>query len=191
MFKRLVLAAFVLLLAVPASARIDQRQAGDGTARWVGRAGDTGLCVGGAVLEYPNFDTASIATMYRVNPMTNAVIKDVYATSIGANTGTTTLEIWTGDNLSTISAITFAHRSTGMTDVITTAVIYLGANGAGTVFNISSVAQIANGISPSQVYKTHYGDLGGIDRGETVVVVGDGGGTGNISAVVTVVLCPR
>lgn len=178
--KRLLLAALVCLLALPAQGRVQQRQAGDGTGRWVGSAGDSGTCLGGALLQY-TLGLSSIATRYSVSPITKAFIDNVWVTVDGTPSGTAVLRFFAGDYFSA-SPVTFNDPSTSLT---TEATIEINAGvGAGGVVDISTATEVSD--TPSDVTRI-WDD---VQRGETVIVTSDGGAN-NVSAHVLISVCPR
>ena len=76
MIKRLLLAALLGVIALPASAAMNIQQRGDGTASWIGRTtGTFSNCVGGTNLRFTVPLADGKVTDYQPVNITNAVIK--------------------------------------------------------------------------------------------------------------------
>ena len=178
MMKRFLLAALLACAFVgQASAVVNQRQNGDGTADWVG-ASDTkrfGNCVGGTQVQIPT-QLNNTASTFGISPISNAVIRGAYAVTPATTTGTANLRIYVNQ---TASPVTFFSGSNSST---TPAYLRFTGAAAGTVARISTIGEV--GAASGMVRHT-------VQEGDYIGIGTDGGATGLATAQVFIQLCPR
>lgn len=179
MLKRFLIAAgLACLVAFEASATVNIRQNGDGTADWVGSSDAVrfGNCVGGANVQIP-VQLNQRTTGYGVSPVSNAVIRGVYGVTPTATTGNAAvLRVYANQ---TTTPVRFISSTTSLA---THATLQFLVASAGTVARISRAAEVSGAslVTNNTLEEGHY-----------IAVGSDGGATGLATANVIVQVCPR
>ena len=185
MIKRLLLAALLGVIALPASAAMNIQQRGDGTASWIGRTtGTFSNCVGGTNLRFTVPLADGKVTDYQPVNITNAVIKGAWGVSRGTSAGTSHVKIY-------VNQLTHALQfyDTGSSTVATDARLTFSTASAGTTARISTVADVLANWGASGA--TRLASNTAIE-GAYIAVSSDGGGTTtNASANILIRVCPR
>lgn len=185
MFKRLLAAVLLLFVAYPAAARMDLRQNGDGTADWVGskQDGRWAKCAGGAIVQIP-VQLNNTASAFGISPMTNAVIRNVYATWSPTTSGSqSVLKFFAPRGVaigsaSSVNPLSFSIANGSATTPVT---LWMGGT-AGTVSRISQFVDVTGAVKLAN-HALHEGDWIGIAN--------TGAATGLATGQVFIQVCPR
>lgn len=178
MIKRILAAAFLVLLALPALAGVNVRQNGDGTADWIGAsdARTFGNCVGGVSVQIPS-QLNNTASAFGLSPVTNAVIRGAYVVNpISGTNGDAIVRIFAGS--ATNAPMRFINSVTGNSSVAT---LNIATGNAGTVSRISTLQEAGATNLINNV----------LGEGQIIGLGSNGAATAIITGAVFIQACPR
>lgn len=173
--KRLIAAAFVLLMATPALAGMNIRQNSDGSTDWVdasGNAYNVGTVYLTAYLSDVSDSNVSAAV---ASPITNAKITLIQTTLMGQITGTdAVINVYAGTGITSGSTSTSNEVSNGSSPLTITACTTPSCTeSAGTVDSLTPTTQ-----------------NGGIEQGGSIIITTNGASTNSVGAMVVIVVEP-
>jgi hypothetical protein len=193
MMKRLLVAAALAVMAVPAQAAMNIQQSPDGSADWVGSAGaGPKNCVGGVTHPVYFSNMANLTTKYLMSTITNAFIQNVWGTLDQTSAGRVTISVFaqavtnssTGYGQATFSPIRF-RSSVG---TLSRAELQLDAQTltiAGPTVRTLSTLQQAGAASLENNTLGHPNHMIAVTNSQGLTT------TANVSGQVFIRVCPR
>lgn len=137
MIKRLLAAAFLVLMASPAGASMNIRQNGDGTADWTGAKPDSAnQCVGGQLLPVPIANLSKNQNAYISSDITNAVVKDFFLVTNGTTTGGGQIRVYANQTASPVQWV--GNGTTKTSD----AILYVNSQTPGSIVGLSAFSVV-------------------------------------------------
>jgi hypothetical protein len=179
MIKRLLIAVVALAFAVPAMAAMNLQQKPDGTADWHGAFGVPDNCAGGHMLHF-QLQTNSLSTDFGVSPITNAIIRNAWATYPTTLAGQARFTFWIDGQ--TTTPVRYLNTTANQASRLE---IWMRPGAWGTVKPISTFAQAgANAL--------HLGTNANVlGQNMAIAASSDGGSTTSATAKVILQICPR